>query len=86
MKILKNAGTFEILIEPQNVVGNIAKVARTCYQSQDKKSPESDEKLVANLKKKQVFPKCCDSVFSRTFLKEIEHKLLEFQKLKSFWL
>ena len=49
MKILKNAGTFEVLINPENVIENIAKVARTCYQSHDKTSPESDEKLVANL-------------------------------------
>jgi len=49
MKILKNAGTFEVLTKPENVIGDIAAAARTCYQSQDKASPENDIKLVKNL-------------------------------------
>ena len=49
MKILKNVGTFEILSKTDNIIEMIAKAARTCYQSQDKTSPENDIKLVKNL-------------------------------------
>lgn len=49
MKILKNAGTFEVLTKPESVIRDIAAAARTCYQSQDKANPENDIKLVKNL-------------------------------------
>lgn len=49
MKILKDAGTFTVLTKPENVISDIANAARTCYQSQDKASPENDLKLVKNL-------------------------------------
>ena len=49
MKILKNQGTFKILRISNDVIGEIADAARTCYQSQDKSNPESDMKLVKNL-------------------------------------
>lgn len=49
MKILKDAGTFTVLTKPENVISDIANAARTCYQSQDKASPENDFKLVKNL-------------------------------------
>lgn len=49
MKILKSAGTFEVLTKPENVIRDIATAARTCYQSQDKANPENDIKLVKNL-------------------------------------
>ena len=49
MKILKNAGTFKILNKTDNVIELIAEAARTCYQSNDKASPENDIKLVKNI-------------------------------------
>jgi thymidylate synthase (FAD) len=49
MKILKDAGSFEILTKTDDIIGSIARSARTCYQSQDKSSPENDIKLVKNL-------------------------------------
>jgi thymidylate synthase (FAD) len=49
MKILKDAGSFEILTKTDDIIGSIARAARTCYQSQDKSSPENDIKLVKNL-------------------------------------
>jgi len=49
MKILKDVGTFEVLSKPEDVIRSIATAARTCYQSQDKSSPENDIKLVKNL-------------------------------------
>jgi len=49
MKILKNAGKFEVLTKPEDVIKDIATAARTCYQSQDKATPETDKKLVKNL-------------------------------------
>jgi len=49
MKILKNAGTYEILTKTDNIIESIARAARTCYQSQDKASPENNIKLVKNL-------------------------------------
>lgn len=52
MEILKNAGTHQILHLPQNPIQSIADAARTCYQSQEKASPESDKKLVKNLLKR----------------------------------
>ncbi|MCK4521982.1 MAG: FAD-dependent thymidylate synthase [Nanoarchaeota archaeon] len=47
MKILKNAGSFEVLSKPENVIKNIATAARTCYQT--KGTPESDVVLVKRL-------------------------------------
>ena len=55
MKILKNAGWFEVLSTPENVIKDIATAARTCYQTQDKSTPVSDEILVKNLMKRQHF-------------------------------
>ena len=55
MKILKNSGTFEVLTKPENVIDDIAEAARTCYQSQDKSSPENDLKLVKNLMNREHF-------------------------------
>jgi thymidylate synthase (FAD) len=55
MKILKNAGSFEVLTKPENVINDIASSARTCYQSQDKSTPENDLKLVRNLMKREHF-------------------------------
>jgi len=55
MKILKNAGSFEVLTKPENVINDIAASARTCYQSQDKSTPENDLKLVRNLMKREHF-------------------------------
>jgi len=55
MKILKNAGKFEVLTKPENVIKDITTAARTCYQSQDKSTPESDKKLVENLMKREHF-------------------------------
>ena len=55
MEILKNAGTFEILSKTDNIIGTIAKSARTCYQSQDKSNPESDYNLVKNLLNRQHY-------------------------------
>ena len=49
MKILKDQGTFTVLTKPENIISDIANSARTCYQSQDKASPENDLKLVKNL-------------------------------------
>ena len=52
MKILKNAGKFEVLCrmdEVENIVKRIANAARTCYQSFDKGSDENDFKLVKGL-------------------------------------
>ena len=49
MKILKDQGQFEILRVSNDVIGEIAEAARTCYQSQDKTSQENDLKLVKNL-------------------------------------
>jgi len=49
MKILKNQGTFEVLSKSDDIIGAIARSARTCCQSQDKASPENDIKLVKNL-------------------------------------
>lgn len=49
MKILKNAGTFEVIYKPENVIGTIANAARTCYQSFNKSTEDNDEKLVKNL-------------------------------------
>jgi thymidylate synthase (FAD) len=48
MEILKSQGKFEILSNTDNVIEFIAKIARVCYQSQDKSNPESDFKLVKN--------------------------------------
>lgn len=53
MKILKNDGKFEVLTKPENVISDIATAARTCYQSQDKSTPESDLKLVKNLMERE---------------------------------
>jgi thymidylate synthase (FAD) len=52
MKILKNEGSFEILSISNNIIENIAKAARTCYQSQDKASPANDLALVKNIIKR----------------------------------
>jgi len=49
MKILKNAGAFEVLTKTEDIVTAIATAARTCYQSQDKASPENDIKLLKNI-------------------------------------
>lgn len=49
MKILKDAGTFEILYKTDNAIEMIAKAARTCYKSEDKATPENDIRLVKNL-------------------------------------
>jgi len=49
MKILKNAGEFEVLSKTEDIISSIANAARTCYQSQDKSTPENDIKLVKNL-------------------------------------
>lgn len=49
MNILMNAGTFKVLSKSDNVIESIAAAARTCYQSQDKASPENDAKLVKNI-------------------------------------
>jgi thymidylate synthase (FAD) len=49
MKILKNSGVFEILSKTEDVVTSITSAARTCYQSQDKSSPENDLKLLRNI-------------------------------------
>lgn len=53
MKILKNEGKFEVLTQPKDIIHNIALAARTCYQSQNKSTPESDVKLVQSLLKRQ---------------------------------
>lgn len=55
MKILKNAGKFEVLTKPEDVIKDIATAARTCYQSQDKSTPETDKKLVQNLMNRAHF-------------------------------
>jgi len=55
MKILKNAGKFEVLTKPAEVIHDIALAARTCYQSHSKSTPETDKKLVQNLMKRQHF-------------------------------
>lgn len=49
MKILKNQGSFEVLSKSEDIVQMIARAARTCYQSQDKATPENDIKLLKNL-------------------------------------
>lgn len=49
MKILKNDGKFEVLTKPEDVIRDIATAARTCYQSQDKATHDTDKKLVKNL-------------------------------------
>lgn len=49
MKILKNAGMFEVLSKTDDVIGQIANAARTCWQSHDRSSPESDRKLVSTI-------------------------------------
>jgi len=49
MKLLENAGTFEILSKTEDVLGAIALAARTCYQSQDKQSEKSDKFLIKAL-------------------------------------
>lgn len=49
MKILKGAGSFEVLTRSDNVIENIANAARTCYQTQDYASSEKDNKLVKHL-------------------------------------
>lgn len=55
MKVLKNAGKFEVLTKPEDVIRDITTAARTCYQSQDKSSPENDLKLVKNLMAREHF-------------------------------
>lgn len=52
MKTLKNAGTYEILDEPSNLINKICNAARTCYQSQEKSTEGSNIKLVRNLIKR----------------------------------
>lgn len=53
MKILKNAGTFEILVTPDNVIEDISNAARTCYQSQERSDITSNIKLIRNLIKRK---------------------------------
>lgn len=53
MEILKDAGTFEVLTKPEDVISQIARAAETCYQSQDKASPERDIKMVKSLIKRR---------------------------------
>jgi len=55
MEILKDAGTFELVHWPTNIA-QIGEVARTCYQSFDRSSPENDVKLVENLLKRKHMP------------------------------
>lgn len=49
MKILKDAGTFEVLTKTEDIINNIANVARTCYQSQEFANEENNIKLVKSL-------------------------------------
>lgn len=49
MKVLKNAGKFEVLSKTEDIIRQISSAARTCYRSFDKQSPENDLKLVKHL-------------------------------------
>jgi thymidylate synthase (FAD) len=49
MKILKDAAKFKVLSKTNNVIKTIATAARVCYQTQDRASPEADEKLVKSI-------------------------------------
>ena len=52
MRILKMAGSFEILSEPKDIIQKISSAARTCYQSEKFASKEKNIKLVRNLLKR----------------------------------
>ena len=47
MKLIEQSWNW--YIKPKNVVGILSHAARNCYQSFDKTSPESDEKLIRHI-------------------------------------
>lgn len=55
MEILKNAGTFKVLSKTEDVISQIARTARTCYQSDEFAQEGKNTKLIKNLMKRGHF-------------------------------
>lgn len=51
MKLIKSKVEILDNINGEEVINKIAKVARTCYKSEDASTPEKDKRLIENLVK-----------------------------------